>query len=49
MMILTLLLLLFAFGCFVASAFSYPKRFFLLGLGLAAWVLIPLIHAFRAL
>jgi hypothetical protein len=46
MVMLEFLLYLIAFLCFLAVAAGIsPARVNLLGVGLAAWVLVPLIHA----
>jgi hypothetical protein len=46
MVMLEFLLYLIAFVCFVLVAFGVgPARVNLLGVGLGAWVLVPLIHA----
>jgi len=49
MVILTLLLLLGAFISFCLATASFPNRFNLVALGLALWILVPLIHTFRGL
>ena len=46
---LTLILLVVALVCFLASAAGVPSRVGLVALGLAAWVLVPLIGAAQAL
>lgn len=47
MEILTLILLLGGFISFALATASAPARFNLVALGLALWILVPLIHAFR--
>lgn len=49
MEILTLILLLVGFVCFLIATASAPARFNLVALGLACWILVPLIHAMRTL
>lgn len=49
MEILTVILLLLALISFCLATASFPNRFNLVALGLALWVLVPLIHAFKGL
>lgn len=46
---LTTLLLLIAFVCFVLAAFGVASRINLMAAGLAAWVLVQLLPALLAL
>lgn len=43
--IITLLLLLAGLVCFLLAAANVPVRFNAIGLGLAFWILVPLIDA----
>lgn len=45
--VVNLLLFLAGFICFAMATWSAPARFNLLALGLAMWILVPLIHAVR--
>ncbi|MDQ3223148.1 MAG: hypothetical protein M3Q75_06725 [Gemmatimonadota bacterium] len=45
--LLFLLLLIAGFVCFVAAAFGTFSRVNLIGLGLAFWILVPLIQALQ--
>ena len=49
MAVVFLILLVLSFACFVAATFNAAIRWNLVAAGLAFWVLIPLINAFRAL
>lgn len=49
MAVLFLILLVLGFACFVAATFGAGTRWNLLAAGLAFWILVPLITAFRAL
>lgn len=49
MEIVYLLLLLGSFVCFCVATASFPQRFNLVALGLALWVLVPLIHVIKTL
>ena len=49
MAVLFLIFLVLAFACFVAATFNAGVRWNLIAAGLAFWVLVPLIQAFRAL
>jgi len=49
MTLLFVLLLLAALVCFILATASFPNRFNLVALGLAFWVLVPLIHTFQRL
>jgi hypothetical protein len=42
--LVNLLLLLVGFICFCIATASAPARFNLVALGLALWILVPLIH-----
>lgn len=42
---LTFILLLLGFVCFVLAAFGVPSRINLIAAGLACWILVPLIAA----
>jgi hypothetical protein len=44
----TFLLLLAGFICFVLTAFGVASRVNLVAVGLALWILVPLIDAFAA-
>lgn len=43
-----LIVLIAAFVCFALAAFNVSTRINLVALGLAFWVLLPLVHAVRA-
>ncbi len=45
--LLFLLLLIAGFICFLGAAFGTFSRVNLIGLGLAFWILVPLIQAFQ--
>lgn len=47
--VVNLLLLLAGCICFAIATLSAPARFNLVALGLMCWILVPLIHAIRAL
>ena len=49
MAVLALILLVLALACFVVATFNAGARWNLVAAGLAFWVLIPLITAFKAL
>jgi hypothetical protein len=49
MALITCILYLVAFVCFVAAAANVPAKFNLIGAGLAAWILPALIVALKAL
>ena len=49
MEILTLILLLGALLCFCLAHAPLPARINMIALGLALWVLVPLIHAIQGL
>lgn len=49
MAVFFLILLVLGFACFVGAIFRASSRWDLLAAGLAFWILIPLINAFRAL
>jgi hypothetical protein len=49
MAVLFLILLVAAFLCFLAATFNVAARINLVALGLALWVLVPLVQILRTL